>query len=292
MGSIVIRDNANIRVHSNGGAGIGSGAKPYNTFDMSPITIQDNAKVHASSHGTNSSGIGTSYASQMMQINITDNANIIAVSAAEYNPSKYKDNMVFGNFLAEASGAGIGKASQLTLPFEGEDSINISGTPTIVAGGNFGGILSTNGNVNISGTNTKIDILTRRLITEEDVINNPDIYEDKKIGTYSQGKYGAGVGIDPNEDYDTPTVNINDAYLNIITEKGAGIGSTSRDTNNYNVNININNSNMNIESQGGAGIGTGQQSYKTFDIYIKDSNITADSKSGAGIGSGLYASII
>lgn len=78
---------------------------------MGPITIQDNATVHASSHGTNSSGIGTSYASQMMQITIKDNANVIAVSAAEYNPSKYQDNMGFGNFLAEASGAGIGKAS-------------------------------------------------------------------------------------------------------------------------------------------------------------------------------------
>lgn len=327
-GSILFKDQVKIRAHSDGGAGIGAGYNYYaynGDFELGSITIQDSADIYATTRGLNSSAIGTSHGAQMMQINISGNATVKAIAHADYDEEKYPENAGFGNFEWVSAGAGIGVSSQSTYAAESSDIINISGNPTIIAGGNAGGICIPNGNlnisggtiktficsglgigidnyatnlvdgltaaVNISGENTKIDVLAQHTVTQEDKDSNPAVFNGYEVGDLYSTHYGAGIGFRVKATFSQPTVTISEATVNILSTKGAGIGYAALDGTLTNGTIIINkNANVKTSSTNGAAIGTGQQTKGSLDIVIENATVEASSLgSGSGIGSGLYA---
>lgn len=326
-GSILIKDNVNITAKADGGAAIGSGYSYHaiSNYEQGSITIQDNATVNAQAFGSNTAAIGITQNTTMMQINIKDNAHVTAAVKSEYNPFEYKDNLGFGKFVWEAGGSAIGVSEQFSFPALVEDVINISGNPTIIAGGNSGGITNSNGNLNISGGNitifvrsmsgiglsgsgllladnevasgkvnisgkdTKINISSAHVVTQED-IDSSGVFDNYTAGELNDYSYGTGIGYRVKQEFGDMEINIEEASINIESYKGAGIGTMARDDYAASATINIfNQANIDVETVSGAAIGTGQQANNSLDIIIDDSTLNLESVRGTGIGAGTYA---
>ncbi len=340
-GTIMIKDKVRIEAHSirnlnfTNGAGIGSG-QSYGHYSKeeaiySPvINIEGNAKVNASTRGSNVAAIGNAYGINLGQINIKDNTTVIAVNNAVYNPEKYEENFGFGDITGGSVGPGIGFQMQNTIEHDNKfDYINISGNPTIVTGGNEGGIISPNGKINISGgtikiftrngggigidipakfgddlsgeinisgESTRIDILGRETVTQERKDN--DIYgylDDYQVGDIIDN-FHPGIGLEVANEIDAVKMNINikDATVNISVGDGAAIGGAG--TNKRKTaptksysNILIDGAIINVESRRGAGIGSGLMSNDKWHIDIKN-NSQVTAKSVDGAGIGAGVS--
>ncbi|QQK08206.1 cell wall-binding repeat-containing protein [Miniphocaeibacter halophilus] len=340
-GAITIKDDVIIDAHSIknvsfiNGAGIGSG-QSYGHYDKgeeiySPIiNIEGNATVNASTRGSNVAAIGNAYGTNLGQINIKDNATVIAVNNAVYNPEKYKENFGFGDITGGSSGPGIGFQLQNTIQHDNKFSyINISENPTIITGGNEGGIISPNGKINISGgtikiftrngggigidippkfgndlsgkinisgKRTSIDILGRETVTQErkdnDIFNYLDDYE---VGDFIDN-FHPGIGLEVANEIDGVRMNITikDASVNVLVGDGAAIGGAGTnkrkiEPNQSYSNILIDGATINAESIRGTGIGSGIISNDKWDVDIKN-NSQVIAKSTDGAGIGAGVS--